>query len=194
MRALFFLKAVLLSALFIPGLSFGQSVGSYDLSLANLKEKIATQIEKIKTTREYTDSQISLAKVRIEEQIARSEEQLALQLESLALLKEQINTKGAEADATIKKMTSDLSSFSQSALKEIEDQITLTNDMLTKIKALKAETCDGCSTGSSTSVPSANTVVAANVPVPATSNAPTPYLAPEPTQSYTPVTTTSGGG
>jgi hypothetical protein len=191
MRKLLALKVVLLAVLMVPGYSAGQTVSSYEQNLTSLKEKIATQIDRIKTTREYTENQMDLAKTRIEEQILRSEEQLALQLESLGLLREQLNSQSTEAELSIKRMSSDLSSFSGSALKEIDDQIGLTNIMLEKIRSLKGEICNGCSSPvtTTTTTPAQVTILAGNTP------SPLPVVTPPPAVDViVPIGATSGGG
>lgn len=200
MKKLLALKVVVLAVLCAPGFGVGQTVSSYDMGLTTLKEKIATQIERIKATRESADNQISVAKVRVEEQMVRSEEQLALQLESLEQLKEQLRTKSSEADLSIKRMTTDLSSFSGSALKDIEEQIVQTNLMLEKIRGIRGEICNGCSTSSATNTTTPvvpTTVVASNVPLVEPVTTTVPSVAPPTTTTAVPepvATTTSGGG
>lgn len=191
MRKLLALQVFLLVALVIPGYSVGQTVSSYEQNLTSLKEKIATQIERIKTTREYTENQMSLAKTRVEEQILRSEEQLAIQLESLGLLREQLNSQSTEAELSIKRMSTDLSSFSGSAIKEIDEQIAQTNMMLDKIRSLKGEICNGCSgpVTTASTTPLEVAIVATSIP------SPQPVMTPTPSVDVSvPTGATSGGG
>ncbi len=139
MKKLLALKMIVLAALCMPAPCICQTSTSYDLGLSSIKDKISTQLEKIRATREYTDNQIILAKNRVEEEILRSEEQLALQLESLDLLKQDLQAQSVAAETSIQKMTTDLSSFSVGALKDIEDQAALTKTMLERLKALRGD-------------------------------------------------------
>ncbi len=174
MRKLLAIKVLFLAVLCWPAHGIGQTMVSSDLGLTTLKEKITTQIERIKANRELAESQILLAKTRIDEQIQRSEEQLALQLETLASLKELLNSQSSEAEASVKRIAGELVTFSGSALKDIEDQIAQTNQMLDKIRGLREEICNGCSSPT-TSVTSPGTTVLASA-TPLTAIAPTALL------------------
>ncbi len=161
MKKLLALKMIVLAALCLPAPGICQMSSNYDLGLSSIKEKISTQLEKIKATREYTDNQITLAKDRVQDQVLRSQEQLALQLESLDLLKQDLQAQSVTAETSIQKMTTDLSSFSAGALKEIEDQIALTKTMLERLQGLKGD----ISTDSSTAGSINTQIVSAGIPL-----------------------------
>ena len=150
MKKLLALKMLVLAALCLPAPGICQTSTSYDLGLSSIKEKISTQLEKIKATREYTDNQITLAKSRVQDEVLRSQEQLALQLESLDLLKQDLQAQSLTAENSIQKMTTDLSSFSVGALKEIEDQIALTKTMLERLQSLKGDVSSDSSSAGAT--------------------------------------------
>ena len=139
MKKLLALNIIILVAICLPDSGICQASNTYDLGLGSIKEKISSQLEKIKATREYTDNQIALAKNRVDDEILRSEEKLALQLESLDLLKQDLQTQSLASESSIQKMSSELSSFSKGAMRDIEDQIALTKSMLERLKGLRGD-------------------------------------------------------
>ena len=166
MKKLLALKIFILVTMCLPDTGICQTSNTYDLGLGIIKEKISTQLEKIKATREYADNQITLAKSRVDDEILRSEEKLALQLESLDLLKQDLQTKSLASESSIQKMSSELSSFSTGAMRDIEDQIALTKSMLERLKGLREDVSSAPQkTGSTTSIVSiSDPVVIATIP------------------------------
>jgi DNA repair exonuclease SbcCD ATPase subunit len=104
-----------------------------------LKTNIEKQIERIKATRDLTDSQLSLARLRIGEQIRRSEEDLALQVEQLQRLREQLQEQRTVADQTVTRMKNDVLNISTSALENVEDQLKQTANLLERMKRIREE-------------------------------------------------------
>ncbi|MGD9818851.1 MAG: hypothetical protein AB7V04_09125 [Desulfomonilaceae bacterium] len=194
MKKLLVLGVSSLITLSFWAISMAQETSSYTTDLSNLKEKISAQIERIKTTREFTQDKISMAKTRVEEEIIRSEEQLSLQLESLKELKEQLKAQAIELDVTLKKASQDFSTFSEGALRDIEDQITQTNSMIDKIKSLKTEICSDCSTTNAPANSSSQTGVTQTVDLSQPATAQTQPLSPPSSGNNFTTVTASGGG
>lgn len=104
-----------------------------------LKTNIEKQIERIKATRDLTDSQLSLARLRIGEQIRRSEEDLALQVEQLQRLREQLQEQRAVADQTVTRMKNDVQKITTAALENVEDQLNQTANLVERMKRIREE-------------------------------------------------------
>lgn len=186
MKKLLALKMIFLAVAFLPSVVLGQTSGAYDLGLSTLKDKITTQLEQIKATRQYAENQLSLARSRIEDEVSRSQEKLALQLESLDLLKQDLQTQGAQTQTSIAKMNSDLSTFSVGALKDIEDQIALTKNMLEQLKTLKGGAYADSSASNSASGSSGPGVTTSDIQTTVSSP-----VTSTPTETTTTVTTTN---
>ncbi|MDD3472270.1 MAG: hypothetical protein PHS86_05775 [Syntrophaceae bacterium] len=194
MKKLLVLSVSSLITLSLWAISMAQGTSSYATDFSNLKEKISAQIERIKTTREFTQDKISMAKTRVEEEIIRSEEQLTLQLESLKELKEQLKTQAIDLDVTLKKASQDFSTFSEGALRDIEDQISQTNSMIDKIKGLKTEICSDCSTTNAPPNSSSQTGVTQTIDFSQPVTEQTQPLSPPPSSGNNFTTVTASGG
>jgi chromosome segregation ATPase len=104
-----------------------------------LKTNIEVQIERIKSARDLTDSQLSLARLRIGEQIERSEQDLALQMEKLERLKEQLQEQQLLADKAVNAMKTDVLTISTTALGNIDEQLKQTINLLEQMKKIREE-------------------------------------------------------
>jgi hypothetical protein len=120
-----------------------------------LKTAIDTQIERIKTTRDSTDGQISLARLRVGEQIRKSQEDLAVQMELLQRLREQLEEQKAQTEQSVARMNNDLSTLSTTAFSAIEEQISKTNDLIGRMEKIRQEV-SGESSTTSLAAPSAS--------------------------------------
>jgi guanyl-specific ribonuclease Sa len=121
-----------------------------------LKTTIEVQIERIKSTRDLTDSKLSLARLRIGEQIERSEQDLGLQMEQLERLKEQLQEQQMLADKAVNVMKTDVLSISTTALGNIDEQLKQTINLLEQMKKIREEI-----TGQKNLLESLDTTVAA---------------------------------
>ncbi len=125
---------VLLGIWIWTSVAHAQSAPDLLTQINNLKTSIEAQIERIKASRNSTDNQLSLARLRIGEQIRQSEEDLAIQMEQLQRLRDQLQDQKSQADQTVSRMQNDLSTISTTALSNIADQLSQTNDLLNRMR------------------------------------------------------------
>ena len=131
--------AVLLALWMGASLAHSQTTADVLTRIDSLKTAIDTQIERIKVTRDSTDGQISLARLRIGEQIRKSQEDLAVQMELLQRLREQLEEQKAQAEQSVARMNNDLSTLSTTAFSAIEEQISKTNDLIGRMDKIRQE-------------------------------------------------------
>lgn len=148
MKTLIKAFAALLGIWLGSSIGYAQQASDVLARIQSLKTEIQKQIEKIKTSRDSTDSQLTLARLRIGEQIRRSEEDLAVQLEGLQRLRDQIKEQTGQAEQTVTRMKTDLSTLSTSALSDIETQLSQTIDLLNRMKRIREEVTGETDAGS----------------------------------------------
>ncbi len=147
--------AVLLALWMGASMAHAQTTSDALTRINSLKTAIDTQIERIKTTRDSTDGQISLARLRVGEQIRKSQEDLAVQMELLQRLREQLEEQKAQAEQSVARMNSDLSTLSTTAFSAIEEQISKTNDLIGRMEKIRQDV-SGESSPTSLAAPSAS--------------------------------------
>jgi hypothetical protein len=147
--------AVLLGLWMGASMAHSQTTSDALTRINSLKTAIDTQIERIKTTRDSTDGQISLARLRVGEQIRKSQEDLAVQMELLQRLREQLEEQKAQTEQSVARMNNDLSTLSTTAFSAIEEQISKTNDLIGRMEKIRQEV-SGESSTTSLAAPSAS--------------------------------------
>jgi len=147
--------AVLLALWMSASMAHPQTSSDALTRINSLKTAIDTQIERIKTTRDSTDDQISLARLRVGEQIRKSQEDLAVQMEVLQRLREQLEEQKSQAEQSVARMNNDLSTLSTTAFSAIEEQISKTNDLIGRMEKIRQEV-SGESSTTSLAAPSAS--------------------------------------
>jgi predicted component of type VI protein secretion system len=209
MKTLIKAFAVLLGICLGSSIGYAQQASDVLTRIQSLKTEIQTQIERIKTYRGSTDNQLSLARLRIGEQIRRSEQDLAVQLERLQRLRDQMKEQTGQAEQTVTRMKTDLSTLSTTALSDIETQLSQTIDLLSRMRRIREEVTGETDSGAPVVITGTDTTLASTPPlvtpdpepaitpavVPASSPpSATPDPEPVTTPAVAPAPTPSGGG
>jgi hypothetical protein len=179
--------AVLLGLWMGASMAHSQTTSDALTRINSLKTAIDTQIERIKTTRDSSDGQISLARLRVGEQIRKSQEDLSVQMELLQRLREQLEEQKAQAEQSVARMNNDLSTLSTTAFSAIEEQISKTNDLIGRMEKIRQEV-SGESSTTSLAAPSASSNPGASLSTGVSTSATNQEV---PNQStYSPITVT----
>jgi hypothetical protein len=136
--------------LILSGLTvFGQRTSGVALSIQQLTEQIQAQIEKIKLAREQAEIQMSVARIRIAQQLERAEEDLLRQVEQLQRLQENLADQLVQTEVTAERLKNDVAVQLRNTALQVADQIKTTNDLITRLGAFKdsfddkpSSTCD----------------------------------------------------
>jgi len=160
--------------LVFPSLCAGTDLSSLDTTLRVLQEQTARQIERIQSVRQRADSQVTVARVRMEEQLKRAMEELAVQTEVLERLQEQLQDKTKETDEKLASWREQATSAITNTLAEISVQMGQTTDLMRRLEQLKSQASDCPDTGNATVAPSSSQTV----PSAGTSSAVLPQPAP----------------
>lgn len=150
------LLALIVPAVVVIISSYAQAQSTdVENKIRETQQKIDLQIEKIRQVREQSDSQMSLAKLQISEQLKRSQDSLALQMETLDQYKNQLAEQKTSTEAAISEIRSNWMDVIDKAASDVETGIRDANSLLTKIqtisddmsgngtKANDTATCDG---------------------------------------------------
>lgn len=191
--AIGFLLAALMVTLITPNFC-----GAVDLEakITVLREQIERQIEIIKEAREKADTSMSLAAIRVAEQLIRSEEELAAQVEMLDRLREQLRDQVDVAQEAMAGMKQDWAQMLSQAAAQIDAQIKQTNSVIDRMRQIRESVGADSETGSwpkSTPATSGGSssllplVPPTTEPTPAPRTEPVVPAAPEPTTSMEPV-------
>jgi hypothetical protein len=108
-----------------------------DSSISQMKQDLQTQVERIKRARETASAQMTLARIRIAEQLRRSEEDLSRQIESLERFREQIADQRGETDQAVAQMQKNWKQFIQQAFSDLDSQLRETNNLITQMENLR---------------------------------------------------------
>ncbi|MCL5126652.1 MAG: hypothetical protein M1511_19590 [Deltaproteobacteria bacterium] len=120
----------------LVGASIANGQSSTDMmnQISNLNTSIQGQIEQIKAARSSTNSQLTLARLRIGQQIMNSEQDLALQMERLQQLKNNLQQQKDHLNQTVSGIQTNLSTTSANSISNIEDQLSQTSDLLNQLR------------------------------------------------------------
>lgn len=132
------LVCLILMAFATEGTAAQSSVTSgIDSTISQMKQDLQTQVERIRRARETASSQMTLARLRIAEQLRRSEEDLTLQIESLERFREQMADQRGETDQTVALMQKDWKQFIQQAFSDLDSQLRETNGLIAQMDTLR---------------------------------------------------------
>jgi chromosome segregation ATPase len=193
------LISIILAATATASLAAQSSVcAGIDSTISQMKQDLEIQIERIRKARETASSQMTLARLRIAEQLRRSEEDLSTQIESLERFREQMADQKDDTDQAVAQMQNDWKQFSQQAFSDLDSQLRDTNSLITEMENLRdrfdvdPEALNSPSTGQTTLQADLNLQVQAppEAQPPTDSQTSTPTMAVTPGTSPETVTTT----
>jgi hypothetical protein len=108
-----------------------------DSTIGQMKQDLQTQVERIRRARETASTQMTLARIRIAEQLRRSEEDLSRQIDSLERFREQMADQKGETDQAVAQMQRDWKQFIQQAFSDLDSQLRETNSLITQMETLR---------------------------------------------------------
>ncbi|MGO9569224.1 MAG: hypothetical protein ACLP5H_16945 [Desulfomonilaceae bacterium] len=108
-----------------------------DSTISQMKQDLQTQVERIRRARETASTQMTLARIRIAEQLRRSEEDLSRQIESLERFREQMADQKGQTDQAVVLMQKDWKQFIQQAFSDLDSQLRDTNSLITQMETLR---------------------------------------------------------
>jgi chromosome segregation ATPase len=108
-----------------------------DSTISQMKQDLQIQVERIRRARETASSEMTLARIRIAEQLRRSEEDLSRQIESLERFREQMADQKGETDQAVVRMQKDWKQFIQQAFSDLDSQLRDTNSLITQMETLR---------------------------------------------------------
>jgi predicted nuclease with TOPRIM domain len=108
-----------------------------DSTISQMKQDLQIQVERIRRARETASSQMTLARIRIAEQLRRSEEDLSRQIESLERFREQMADQKGETDQAVVRIQKDWKQFIQQAFSDLDSQLRETNSLITQMETLR---------------------------------------------------------
>jgi len=108
-----------------------------DSTISQMKQDLQIQVERIRRARETASSEMTLARIRIAEQLRRSEEDLSRQIESLERFREQMADQKGETDQAVVRMQKDWKQFIQQAFSDLDSQLRETNSLITQMETLR---------------------------------------------------------
>jgi|GEM_PF-962446 len=108
-----------------------------DSTISQMKQDLQTQVERIRRARENASSEMTLARIRIAEQLRRSEEDLSRQIESLERFREQMADQKGQTDQAVVQMQRDWKQFIQQAFSDLDSQLRETNSLITQMETLQ---------------------------------------------------------
>ncbi len=108
-----------------------------DSTISQMKQDLQTQVERIRRARETASSEMTLARMRIAEQLRRSEEDLSRQIESLERFREQMADQKGQTDQAVVQMQRDWKQFIQQAFSDLDSQLRETNSLITQMETLR---------------------------------------------------------
>jgi len=180
---------------------------SVDARIQQLQNSLENQIDRLKLAREQAGTEMSLARIRVAEELRRSQENLQIQVEALARLREQLSEQGASSSEALEQLKNDWSQRLGSAFNSIETQLAQTNDLISRMESLRQSFDPDTGTTSDiavgpltiTTTPSPTGAAPPVLTEPETVQPMTPTVStpqPETVQPMTPTvsTTPSGGG
>jgi hypothetical protein len=169
-----------LVALMVPAI-IPDFCGAVDLEakITVLREQIERQIELIKEAREKADTSVSLAAIRVSEQLIKSEEELAAQVEMLDQLREQLRDQIDAAREATAGLNQDWGQMLSQAAAQIDAQIKQTNSVIDRMRQIRESVGDDPETGTCPkTTPSSGTSLTPILPVSPQTTEPTPQTDP----------------
>jgi hypothetical protein len=135
----------ILTIFFIVAFSLGMAVPhslatdftSLDSRIRQLRGSIEVQIERMKSAREKSDTEMDLARIRLAEQLRRSEDDLYRQVAALERFHEQLANQVTEVKSAVSGYQKNWKSPMEQALAEIEAQVQNTNALMAQMEAAR---------------------------------------------------------
>lgn len=137
------MKTILLLCLILAAIATASTAAQasgttgIDSTISQMKQDLQIQVERIRRARETASSEMTLARIRIAEQLRRSEEDLSRQIESLERFREQIADRKGETDQAVVRMQKDWKQFIQQAFSDLDSQLRETNSLITQMETLR---------------------------------------------------------
>ncbi|MGC8907278.1 MAG: hypothetical protein ACP5M0_07525 [Desulfomonilaceae bacterium] len=131
-------------ALLCPILGHAAELGSLDATIQILQEQINRQIERIQAARQKADSQMTLARTRVAQQLDVAQKDLAVQVEKLQQLRAQLQDRSAETEAKIAYWQTQGSALISKTLSDVSRQINETTQLMQKLDQLKTQVDCNC--------------------------------------------------
>ena len=137
------MKTILLLSLILAAISTASTAAQasgttgIDSTISQMKQDLQIQVERIRRARETASSEMTLARIRIAEQLRRSEEDLSRQIESLERFREQMADQKGETDQAVVRMQKDWKQFIQQAFSDLDSQLRETNSLITQMETLR---------------------------------------------------------
>jgi len=110
---------------------------SLDSRIRQIRGSVEIQIERIKGAREKSDNEMSLARIRLAEQLRRSEEDLYRQVAALERFHEQLANQVTEAKGAMAGYQKNWKSPMEQALADIEAQVRDTNALMAQMESAR---------------------------------------------------------
>lgn len=132
----FFSRPLLIVIVCAIGVAHGQSSQptAIDANLWALKDKIESQIEKIKLAKTEAENDMELARLRMGEQLRRSEEKLALQIERLNQYQQTMNGQLDETTQALSKANEELHGLVQSVASQVNSHVDSVNSLIKRMR------------------------------------------------------------
>lgn len=108
-----------------------------DSKISQMKDDLQVQVERIRRARDTADSQMTLARLRVAEQLRRSEEDLSRQIESLERYREQLADQRGENGQAVSEMHQDWNQFIDNAASNLHLQLQETNGLIAQMQSLR---------------------------------------------------------
>ncbi len=135
--------AVTGSILLIVALAATLSGASDTVSLGGeislIKDQIDSQIERIKRARDEAETKMTLARLRVTEQLRISEENLAIQVEKLNRFEESLRDQIAETVEAMARTRQQRREMMRSIAAEVRSQIRGTNDLISRMRKIREQ-------------------------------------------------------
>ena len=137
------MKTILLLSLILAAIATASTAAQasgttgIDSTISQMKQDLQIQVERIRRARETASSEMTLARIRIAEQLRRSEEDLSRQIESLERFREQMADQKGETDQAVVRMQKDWKQFIQQAFSDLDSQLRETNSLITQMETLR---------------------------------------------------------
>jgi hypothetical protein len=119
--------------------SWATDLAGMNYRIQQLKGKIDVQIERIKRAGEKSDTQMSLARIRLAEQLRRSEDDLYRQEAALKRFQEQLADQATEVNSAMTGYRKDLKSPIKNALADVEAQLQKTSALMAQMETTQNE-------------------------------------------------------
>jgi len=123
---------------------------SLDTTIRLLQEQLGRQIERIQASRQKVDSQMSLARIRIEEQLKKSGDDLSVQVEGLQRLREKLQQTMTDTDQAILLWKDQSSQVLAKTLSDISAQVNQTNELMQQLERIKSNVSGNCTNATGT--------------------------------------------